>query len=194
MGTVYKALHTKLDRHVAIKVLPKGRLEDSQAIARFEREMKAIGSLEHPNVVHAHDAREIAGTRFLVMELLDGLDLDQVVRRCGPLRVADACEVVRQASLGLQCAHEHNLVHRDIKPSNLMLTSSGQVKILDLGLARDGVRPWAGRRTDGDRAGPGNHRLHGPGAGRGKGRRGHPRGHLQPGLHALQALDRQRPL
>jgi serine/threonine protein kinase len=70
------------------------------------------------------------------MELLDGLDLDQVVRRCGPLRVADACEVVRQASLGLQCAHEHHLVHRDIKPSNLMLTSSGQVKILDLGLAR----------------------------------------------------------
>ena len=136
MGTVYKALHTKLDRHVAIKVLPKGRLQDEQAIARFEREMKAIGSLAHPNVVRATDAREIAGTRFLVMELLDGLDLDQVVRRCGPLRVADACEVVRQASLGLQCAHEHNLVHRDIKPSNLMLTSSGQVKILDLGLAR----------------------------------------------------------
>ena len=136
MGTVYKALHTKLDRHVAIKVLPKGRLQDEQAIARFEREMKAIGSMEHPNVVHAHDAREIAGTRFLVMELLDGLDLDQVVRRCGPLRVADACEVVRQAALGLQFAHEHNLVHRDIKPSNLMLTSSGQVKILDLGLAR----------------------------------------------------------
>ena len=136
MGTVYKALHTKLGREVAIKVLPKGRLQDEQAVARFEREMKAIGALEHPNVVRATDAREVAGTRFLVMELLDGLDLDQVVRRCGPLRAADACEVVRQASLGLQCADEHNLVHRDIKPSNLMLTSTGQVKILDLGLAR----------------------------------------------------------
>ena len=139
MGTVYKALHTKLGREVAIKVLLKGRLEDENAVARFEREMKAIGALDHPNVVRATDAREVAGTRFLVMELLDGLDLEQIVRRCGPLPVADACEIVRQASLGLQCAHEHQLVHRDIKPSNLMLTSSGQVKILDLGLARTGL-------------------------------------------------------
>ena len=126
MGTVYKALHTKLGRHVAIKVLLKGRLEDEKAIARFEREMKAVGGMDHPNVVRATDAREVAGTRFLVMELLDGLDLEQIVRRCGPLPVADACEIVRQASLGLQCAFEHSLVHRDIKPSNLMLTSSAR--------------------------------------------------------------------
>jgi serine/threonine protein kinase len=136
MGVVYRALHTKLGREVAIKLLSKARLQDAEAVARFEREMRAIGALEHPNVVHAHDAREIDGTRCLVMELLDGLDLDQVLHRCGPLPVADACEVVRQAALGLQCAHEHHLVHRDIKPSNLMLTRAGQVKILDLGLAR----------------------------------------------------------
>jgi len=136
MGKVYKALHTKLDRMVALKVLPRGRLADGRAVARFEREMKAIGRLDHPNIVRAHDAREIDGTRFLVMEYVEGRNLSDVVRRCGPLRIPDACELVRQAAVGLQYAHEHHLVHRDIKTSNLMLTRQGEVKILDLGLAR----------------------------------------------------------
>ena len=122
MGRVYKALHTKLDRVVAIKVLPRGCLEDPQAIARFEREMKAVGRLAHPNIVQAYDAREIGGTPVLIMEFLDGLDLAELVRRIGPLPVAEACELVRQTALGLQRAHEHGLVHRDIKPSNIMLT------------------------------------------------------------------------
>ena len=160
MGRVYRALHTKLDRVVAVKVLPRGRMEDPQAIARFEREMRAVGQLAHPNIVQAYDAREIDGTPVLIMEFVDGLDLAELVRRIGPLPVADACELVRQAALGLQRAHEHGLVHRDIKPSNLMLALSGQpsvsghqrpavgdsaprpssvappqVKILDLGLA-----------------------------------------------------------
>ncbi len=136
MGAVYKARHTKLNRDVALKILPKDREDDAGAIARFEREMQACGALEHPNIVVTHDAREIDGRRFLVMELLDGLDLEQVIRRCPPLDVADACELIRQAALGLQYAHEHGLVHRDIKPSNLMLTGQRQVKILDLGLAK----------------------------------------------------------
>ena len=150
MGRVYKALHTKLDRLVAIKVLARARLEDPQAIARFEREMKAVGRLAHPNIVQAYDAREIEGTPVLIMEFVDGLDLAELVRRVGPLPVAEACELVRQTALGLQRAHENGLVHRDIKPSNLMLTglpspvrgrgaggegSQPQVKILDLGLA-----------------------------------------------------------
>ncbi|MGA2621400.1 MAG: protein kinase [Thermoguttaceae bacterium] len=136
MGAVYKARHTKLNRDVALKILPKAREDDAEAVVRFEREMQASGALEHPNIVVTHDAREIHGRRFLVMELLDGLDLEQVVRRGQPLSVAEACELIRQAALGLQYAHEHGLVHRDIKPSNLMLTAQRQVKILDLGLAK----------------------------------------------------------
>ena len=83
----------------------------------------------------AHDAGEADGTHFLVMEYVDGIDLSNLVRQHGPLPVAEACELIRQAALGLQHAHEHGLVHRDIKPANLLLTTGGQVKILDLGLA-----------------------------------------------------------
>ncbi len=136
MGAVYRAEHIKLKRIVALKVLPKGRWKDDQAIARFEREMEAIGRLDHSHIVRAMDAREIQGIRFLVMEFVEGLDLSELVRRGGPLPVADACELIRQAALGLQYSHQHGLVHRDIKPSNLMLTTAGQIKVLDLGLAR----------------------------------------------------------
>ena len=149
MGTVYKARHTKLEKTVALKVLAKSSLVNDEAVARFDREMKAVGQLNHPNIVQAHDAREIAGTRFLVMEYVDGLDLAKLVDACGPLPVADACELVRQTALGLDHAHQHGLVHRDIKPANLMLSfplapggrgvggegDQPQVKILDLGLA-----------------------------------------------------------
>ncbi|NUQ62017.1 MAG: protein kinase [Pirellulales bacterium] len=135
MGAVYLARHTKLKRTVALKVLSKNRLASAEAIARFEREIEAVGRLDHPHIVRALDARDVDGIRFLVMEYVDGLDLSDVVRRLGPLGVADGCEVVRQACLGLQCSHENGLVHRDVKPSNLMLTVSGEVKVLDLGLA-----------------------------------------------------------
>lgn len=136
MGTVYKALHTKLGREVALKVLPVGGLGSEEAIARFEREMKAVGQLDHPHIVRALDAREVGGTRFLVLEYIDGEDLSRLVRRRGPLTVAEACRLVRQAAVGLQYAHEHKLIHRDVKPSNLMIDRQGQLKILDLGLAR----------------------------------------------------------
>ena len=88
--------------------------------------MKAVGRLAHPNIVQAYDAREIDGTPVLIMEYVDGLDLAEIVRRVGPLPIADACELIRQTALGLQCAHEHGLVHRDIKPSNIMLTRIGR--------------------------------------------------------------------
>ncbi|MBN2577933.1 MAG: TIGR03067 domain-containing protein [Pirellulales bacterium] len=136
MGRVYKALHTKLDRIVAIKILPHARSDDPRAISRFEREMKAVGRLTHPNIVQAFDAREIDGTPVLIMEYVAGLDLAAIVRHVGPLPIADACELVRQTAAALQCAHEHGLVHRDVKPSNIMLNRSGEVKLLDLGLAR----------------------------------------------------------
>ncbi|QDV49907.1 protein kinase domain-containing protein [Gimesia fumaroli] len=135
MGTVYKAVHTKLDKVVALKILPTGSHVSDERIARFEREMLSVGRLNHPHIVGATDAREIDGTHFLVMEYLDGIDLSHLVERMGPLPIADACEIIRQAAVGLQYAHQHDLIHRDIKPSNLMLTTDGQVKILDLGLA-----------------------------------------------------------
>jgi serine/threonine protein kinase/WD40 repeat protein len=135
MGTVYRAEHTKLKRIVALKLLPPSRVQDARAIARFEREMEAIGRLDHPSVVRATDAGEYGGSHYLVMEYVDGIDLANLSQQEGPLPVADACELIRQSAVGLQYIHEHGLVHRDVKPSNLMLTSAGQVKILDLGLA-----------------------------------------------------------
>jgi serine/threonine protein kinase len=135
MGTVYRARHTRLDKTVALKILAPGSLIDDEVVARFDREMKAVGRLNHPNIVQAHDAGEIGGTRFLVMEYVDGMSLATLIDACGPLPVAAACELIRQAAIGLDHAHRQGLVHRDIKPSNLMLDSHGQVKILDFGLA-----------------------------------------------------------
>jgi serine/threonine protein kinase len=97
--------------------------------------MRAIGKLDHPAIVRATDAGQVGETHFLVMELVAGVDLGQLVRTCGKLEVADACQIVLQAAMGVQYAHEHGIVHRDLKPSNVMLTGEGQVKILDLGLA-----------------------------------------------------------
>ncbi|MCY2990786.1 MAG: protein kinase [Planctomycetota bacterium] len=135
MGMVYKARHLRLKRIVAVKVISPQRLPDPHAVARFNREMEAVGRLSHANIVQATDAGEAAGQHFLAMEFVDGRDLSQLVRCGGPLSVADACEIARQAALGLQHAHGHGLVHRDVKPSNLMVTHDGTVKLLDLGLA-----------------------------------------------------------
>jgi serine/threonine protein kinase len=136
MGAVYKALHLRLEKIVALKVLPAHRMNDADAVARFQREMKAVGRLDHPNIVRATDARETDGIHFLVMEFVEGVDLAKLVQRRGPLPVSDACELIRQVAVGLQHVYEQSLVHRDIKPSNLLLAREGRVKVLDLGLAR----------------------------------------------------------
>jgi serine/threonine protein kinase len=99
MGVVYQARHTELDRLVAVKVLATGRLGDAEAVARFRREIRAAGRLDHANIVRAHDARQIGGAHLLVMEYVDGVDLGTLVRQRGPLRIADACELVRQADV-----------------------------------------------------------------------------------------------
>ena len=143
MGTVYRAIHDRLKKQVAVKVLPQHRWTNSAATMRFEREMEAIGLLDHDHIVAASDAGADDGLHFLVMEFIDGLDLSQVARRLGPLSVAEACEIGRQVALGLQYAHSKGLVHRDVKPSNLMLANPKEsnreappkVKLLDLGLA-----------------------------------------------------------
>lgn len=136
MGVVYKAVHTRLDKVVALKLVTESRVHTSDRIARFDREMKAIGRLEHENLVRAIDAGESEDNLFLVMEYIDGLDVANLLRRIGHLPLADGCEIVRQAAAGLEYVHRRKLVHRDLKPSNLMLTYSGQVKVLDLGLAQ----------------------------------------------------------
>ncbi|MFN3190861.1 MAG: protein kinase domain-containing protein [Aureliella sp.] len=138
MGAVYHAHHQALDRSVAIKVLPALAGRREEFVERFLREMKAAGRLEHPSIVRTTDAGEHDGFHYLVMDLIDGLDLSKVGKACGRLRIADACEVVRQAALGLSHAHEQGIVHRDIKPSNLMLDAEGRTRILDFGLAQVG--------------------------------------------------------
>lgn len=139
MGAVYRATHGRLKKNVAIKLLPNHSFSSSTAVARFEREMEAVGKLEHPNVVRAMDAGESNGNSFLIMELLEGSDLGRVVSNGKHLSVADACEVTRQAAIGLQYAHDMGLIHRDVKPSNLMLAKDINdtpiVKVMDLGLA-----------------------------------------------------------
>ena len=149
MGTVYRAVHTRLARVVALKLLPARRLRDGVAVDRFEREMKAIGRLDHPAIVRATDAGEVDGTHFLAMDYVEGMDLSLLVRLVGPLSVPDACELIRQTAVGLQYAHDQGLIHRDVKPSNLMLdirgsqvtgpSAGGAVRILDLGLALFGA-------------------------------------------------------
>ncbi len=141
MGAVFLARHTRLRRQCAIKLLPRDRAFDASWRDRFDREMAAVANLDHPHVVAASDAGEAEGWHFLVMEYLDGLDLSRLGSRVGPLEVADACELARQAAVGLAHIHAAGLVHRDIKPSNLMLTRDGVVKILDLGLVLSGSDP-----------------------------------------------------
>jgi serine/threonine protein kinase len=121
MGTVYKALQTRLDKIVSLKILPADRMQKKDAVARFQREMKAVGKLSHPNIVQATDAGEHDGTHFLVMEYVDGTDLHKLVKQHGPLPLEQACEIICQTAEGLQYAHEHGLIHRDIKPSNVMV-------------------------------------------------------------------------
>ena len=136
MGVVYRSWHPQLHRPVAVKLLSIARAADNQSIARFQREMRAAGGLDHPGIVRALDAGVWQGTNYLVMEYVDGVDLSRLIRSCGPLSVADAAAIIVQLCDAIQSAHDSQVVHRDIKPSNVMLTRDGTVKILDFGLAR----------------------------------------------------------
>ncbi|QDU31402.1 Serine/threonine-protein kinase PknB [Anatilimnocola aggregata] len=136
MGQVLKALHRRMDRTVAIKMLPSATMKDAAAIARFEREVRAAAKLSHPNIVAAHDAGQANGVHFLVMEYVEGQDLSALVKKNGAFPVAKATNYILQAARGLEFAHGEGVVHRDIKPANLLLDKKGVVKILDMGLAR----------------------------------------------------------
>lgn len=143
MGEAFKARNWKFGKIVTLKRIRKERLGTTNAVRRFEREVRAAAQLNHPNIVHAYDADEVDGIHLLIMEYIDGIDLARHVKKHGPLPIEQACEVARQTALGLQHAHERGLVHRDIKPHNLLLSPPerpgsgiGVVKILDMGLAR----------------------------------------------------------
>lgn len=140
MGRVFKAEHQTMNRIVALKVLTANLTKTERARQLFQREVRAAAKLIHPNIVTAYDANQVNDRHYLVMEFVDGPNLYDLVKERGPLPVAQACEFIRQAALGLQYAHEKGMVHRDIKPSNLLVHHvPGQgsvVKILDFGLAR----------------------------------------------------------
>jgi len=138
-GQVFKGRHQVMKRLVALKIIRRELLADPDVIKRFYREVEVTSKVDSPHVVKAYDAGPVGGNHLLAIEYVDGIDLAQLVAKSGPLPVADACEYVRQAALGLQHIHEHQLVHRDVKPSNLVLTrtpAGGLIKVLDLGLAR----------------------------------------------------------
>jgi serine/threonine protein kinase len=136
MAFVYKAHDLRRRRLVAIKVSDPAQAGDGEVVARFRLEQRLAVRLAHPNLVAAYDAGQVEGVPYLVLEFVEGHDLAWIVQQRGPLPAAEACEVVRRAALGLEHLHKHGLVHRDVKPANLMLTPSGQVKLLDLGLVR----------------------------------------------------------
>src|SRR5262245_8656335 len=134
MGEVYRARDVRLDRDVAIKVLPSVFATDRDRVTRFEREAKAVAALSHPNIVAIYDTGLHDGHLFVVSELLDGETLRDRLSNAVPVR--RAIEIAIQIARGLAAAHDKGIVHRDVKPENVFLTKDGQVKILDFGLAR----------------------------------------------------------
>jgi len=144
MGRVFKSEHVLMRRVVALKVIGAAEVDADHAERHtaFLREIEAAARLSHPNIVASYDAGEANGLRFLVMEFVDGVDLERLVRTVGPLPPRRACEYIRQTALALQYAFERGVLHRDVKPANLLLESGadprspGRIKVLDLGLAR----------------------------------------------------------
>lgn len=134
MGRVYKAHHVMMDRVVALKVIAPEFASNERAVARFQREMRLVGRLDHENVVRAFDADQSGGMLFIVMEYVRGQSLGERLKRGGPIPAPEMIEYAAQAALGLAHAHAQGMVHRDVKPSNLLLSEDRRIKVLDLGL------------------------------------------------------------
>jgi serine/threonine protein kinase len=135
MGEVYRATDPKLDREVAIKVLPELFAQDKERLARFEREARVLAQLNHPNIAGVYGLEYSGDTQALILELVEGDDLSVRLKR-GPLPVDEALEVCKQIAEALEAAHEKGIIHRDLKPGNIKLTEEGKVKVLDFGLAK----------------------------------------------------------
>ena len=134
MGRVYRAHHVMMDRVVALKIIAPEISSNERVVARFQREMKLVGRLDHPNVVRAFDADQINKVLYIVMEYVAGTSLGDRLKKKGPIPAAEMVDYAAQAALGLAHAHEQGIVHRDIKPSNILLNEDRRIKILDLGL------------------------------------------------------------
>ena len=135
MGQVYRARDTKLDRDVAIKILPEAFAHDADRLARFQREAKTLASLNHPNIAAIYELEESGGMTALVMELVAGDDLSQRIAR-GAITMDEALPIARQIADALEAAHEQGVIHRDLKPANIKIRADGAVKVLDFGLAK----------------------------------------------------------
>ena len=135
MGEVYRARDTRLDRDVALKVLPAAFTADPDRLARFEREARVLASLNHPNIAQIHGLEETGGTRALVLELVEGPTLAERLEQ-GPIPLDEVLSIARQIALALQAAHEAGVIHRDLKPANVKVRKDGTVKVLDFGLAK----------------------------------------------------------
>jgi serine/threonine-protein kinase len=135
MGEVWRARDTKLKREVAIKILPEAFSLDHERVSRFQREAEVLASLNHNNVAAIYDLQEGNGSRFLVMELVEGETLADRIAR-GPLPVDEALVIAKQICEALEAAHEKGIVHRDLKPANVKVLPDGKVKVLDFGLAK----------------------------------------------------------
>ena len=135
MGEVYRARDTKLNRNVAIKILPDAFACDPDRVARFAREAQTLATLNHPHIAQIYGLEQSTTTAALVMELVEGEDLAERIAR-GPIPLDEALAIARQIAEGLDAAHEKGIVHRDLKPANIKLTPDGTVKILDFGLAK----------------------------------------------------------
>jgi serine/threonine protein kinase len=142
MGQVFRARDTKLDRDVAIKILPEAFAHDAERLARFTREAKTLASLNHPNIAAIYGLEESGGTTALVMELVEGDDLSQRIAR-GAIPLDEALPIAKQIADALEAAHEQGIIHRDLKPANIRVRSDGAVKVLDFGLAK-AMEPAAG--------------------------------------------------
>ena len=135
MGVVYRAHDTKLNRDVALKVLPDLVSGDAERMARFQREAEVLASLNHPNIGQIHGLEDSGAVKALVLELVEGPTLEEVIAR-GPMRVDEAVPIARQIAEALEAAHEAGVVHRDLKPANVKVRDDGTVKVLDFGLAK----------------------------------------------------------